>query len=95
MSSAKGLIFKSKGAKILNAHKIKVGKNFTFKRNFLIEALSIKGVTIGDNFSLGYNAIIECTVALRSVGDSFVGNNVGINHYCLSELEEKYTLEIM
>ena len=37
-------------------------------RNSLIEALSIKGVTIGDNFSLGYNAIIECTGALRSVG---------------------------
>tara|TARA_B100002019_G_C21130210_1_gene527888 strand:+ start:46 stop:738 length:693 start_codon:yes stop_codon:yes gene_type:complete len=83
LSSSKGLIFKSKGAKILNAHKIKVGKNFTLKRNSLIEALSIKGVTIGDNFSLGYNAIIECTGALRSVGDSlFVGNNVGINHYC-------------
>lgn len=49
----------------------------------LINALSYNGVEIGDNFTLGKHAIIECTGVLRNVGSSLkIGNNVGINHYC-------------
>ena len=48
-----------------------------------INGLSYEGVEIGDNFTLGKYAIIECTGVLRDVGNSLkIGNNVGINHYC-------------
>ncbi|MCC7520392.1 MAG: acyltransferase [Flavobacteriaceae bacterium] len=48
-----------------------------------INALSYDGVEIGNNFTLGKYAIIECTGVLRNVGNSIkIGNNVGINHYC-------------
>ena len=52
-------------------------------KDSLINALSYEGVEIGDNFTLGKYAIIECTGVLRNVGNSLkIGNNVGINHYC-------------
>ena len=83
IKKSKGLIFSSKGAKVFNGHKIIVGKNFTLKKNAMIDGLSKNGVKIGDNFSLGHNAFIECTGVLRAVGESLIiGDNVGINHYC-------------
>ena len=52
-------------------------------KSSLINALSYEGVEIGNNFTLGKYAIIECTGVLRNVGNSLkIGNNVGINHYC-------------
>jgi acetyltransferase-like isoleucine patch superfamily enzyme len=51
--------------------------------NSYINALSYDGVEIGNNFTLGKFAIIECTGVLRNVGNRLkIGNNVGINHYC-------------
>ena len=83
LKSSKGFVFKENRAKISFANKIRTGKNLLLKRNSHINALSNKGIVIGDNFSLGEFAIIECTGVLRSLGESLViGNNVGINHYC-------------
>lgn len=83
LKASNGLIFKEKGAKISFKNKIKCGRNLLLKRNSHIYALSNKGIVIGDNFSLGEFAIIECTGVLRSIGESLqIGNNVGINHYC-------------
>lgn len=83
LGSSKGIIFAEKGAKILFGHKVKVGKNLNLMEYSTINALSYNGVDIGDNFTLGKYAIIECTGVLRNVGDSLkIGNNVGMNHYC-------------
>src|SRR5690606_31169622 len=83
LKSSGGFIFKEKGAKISFKNKITCGKNLLLKRYSHIYALSNKGIIIGDNFSLGEFAIIECTGVLKSIGESLqIGNNVGINHYC-------------
>lgn len=80
---SKGIVFAERNAKIFYGHKIKTGKSLNLMENSIINALSYNGVEIGDNFTLGRHAIIECTGVLRNVGNSLkIGNNVGINHYC-------------
>ena len=81
--SSKGIVFAEQGAKVLFGHKIKTGSGLNLMEYSTINALSYDGVEIGDNFTLGKYAIIECTGVLRNVGNSLtIGNNVGINHYC-------------
>lgn len=78
-----GMVFAKKGSKILHGKKIVCGKNLSLGRYSLINGLSITGVTIGNNFSIGDFSTIECTGVYRAVGDSLtIGNNVGINSYC-------------
>jgi acetyltransferase-like isoleucine patch superfamily enzyme len=83
LKTSKGLVFCEKGSKIIFGHKIQCGKNLNMMEYSSINALSYDGVEIGDNFTLGKYAMIECTGVLRNVGNSIkIGNNVGINHYC-------------
>ncbi|PNQ74772.1 transferase [Hanstruepera neustonica] len=83
LKKSKGIVFAESGARIQFGHKIKAGSGLNLMKNSLINALSYDGVTIGDNFTLGKYAVIECTGVLRNVGSSLkIGNNVGINHYC-------------
>lgn len=83
LKKSKGIIFSGKGSKIQFGHKIKVGSGLNIMDFAQINALSYDGVEIGNNFTLGKYAIIECTGVLRNVGNSLIiGNNVGINHYC-------------
>ncbi len=80
---SKGIVFAEKGAKVLFGHKIKTGSGLNLMEYSTINALSYNGVFIGDNFTLGKYAMIECTGVLRNVGNTIkIGNNVGINHYC-------------
>lgn len=80
---SKGIVFAEKGAKVIFGHKITTGSGLNLMEYSTINALSYDGVEIGDNFTLGKYAIIECTGVLRNVGNSIkIGNNVGINHYC-------------
>lgn len=83
LGASKGLVFAEKGASVKFGRKIKCGKNLNLQENSSINALSQGGVEIGDNFTLGKFAMIECTGVLRNVGNSLkIGNNVGVNHYC-------------
>ncbi len=83
LKQSKGFVFAEKGAKIQFGHKIKVGSGLNLMKHSTINALSYNGVEIGNNFTLGKYAIIECTGVLRNVGSSLkIGDNVGINHYC-------------
>jgi len=80
---SRGIVFAEKGAKVLFGHKIKTGSGLNLMESSTINALSYDGVEIGNNFTLGKYAMIECTGVLRNVGASLkIGNNVGINHYC-------------
>ena len=83
LKKSKGIVFAAKGSKIQYGHKIKVGSGFNLMEHATLNALSYEGIEIGNNFTLGKYAIIECTGVLRDVGNSLkIGNNVGINHYC-------------
>ena len=93
LKSSKGFVFKEKGAKVTFANKVCCGKNLLLKRNSHINGISKQGITIGDNFSLGEYAIIECTGVLRDLGESLtIGNNVGVNHYCYIGVRGKITI---
>jgi len=83
LKRSKGVIFAQKGVRIKFGKKITVGSGLNLMEYSTINALSYDGVMIGNNFTLGKYAIIECTGVLRNVGSSLqIGNNVGINHYC-------------
>ncbi|NER18911.1 acyltransferase [Spongiivirga citrea] len=82
-ASTKGLVFAAKGANVIFSGKVSFGRNLNMGRYSLINALSVNGVKIGDNFTIGDFSIIECTGVLRGVGEGLtIGNNVGINHHC-------------
>jgi acetyltransferase-like isoleucine patch superfamily enzyme len=82
-TSKSGKIFAKKGAKIVHGRKIIFGNNVSLGRYALINGLSIRGVVIGKNFSIGDFSTIECTGIYRAVGDRLIiGDNVGINSYC-------------
>lgn len=83
LKSSKGIIFAERGAKIQFGHKVRAGSGLNLMKHSTINALSYDGVEIGNNFTLGKYAIVECTGVLRNVGSSLkIGDNVGINHYC-------------
>lgn len=74
-----GVIFLGKHTKIKHAHKISLGKTIVIEDFVEINALSKKGITIGNNVTIKKNSIIECTGVLREIGEGLViGNNVGI-----------------
>lgn len=81
--SKSGRVFAKKGAKIIHGRKTICGNNLSLGRYALINGLSIRGVVIGKNFSIGDFSTIECTGVYRAVGDSLtIGDNVGVNSYC-------------
>jgi acetyltransferase-like isoleucine patch superfamily enzyme len=83
LHKSKGLIFAGKGAKVLFPNNIICGRNLNLMENSCINALCKRKIKIGDNFTLGKYAFIECTGVLRNVGEALmIGNNVGINHFC-------------
>lgn len=83
LKQSRGFVFAGKGAKVQFGHKVKAGSGLNLMAHATLNALSYDGVEIGNNFTLGKYAIIECTGVLRNVGNSLkIGNNVGINHYC-------------
>ena len=93
LKKSKGIILASRGSKIQFGHKIKVGSGFNLMEYATLNALSYDGVEIGNNFTLGKYAIIECTGVLRNVGNSLkIGNNVGINHYCFIGVRGNITI---
>ena len=55
--------------------------------NVEINALSRKGIVLGDNVSIHRNTVIECTGVLRELGEGLIiGNNVGIAQNCFIQV---------
>lgn len=80
LQSHTGHLFLGKKVKIKNPKLISIGKNCTIEDYCYIQALSKKGITIGDNFKLGRNSIIECTGVIEELGEKLtIGDNVGIS----------------
>ncbi len=52
-----------------------------------INALSKKGIVMGDNVSIHRQTIIECTGVIRELGEGLtIGNNVGIAQNCFIQV---------
>jgi len=77
-----GLIFIGRGVKIRGGKSLSLGRNAALHDHVRIDARSRVGVTIGDNFTLRENSVIECTGVLRFPGESLtIGNNVGVSQF--------------
>lgn len=82
-----GFFFKGKNCVIKYHRKIQLGKSVFFGENVYINALSKRGIRIGNNFSLHRNSIIDCTGVINNLGEELViGNNVGFSFNCLIQV---------
>ena len=77
------LVFVGKKSKIKMNKKIKLGKGVNIGENVVIDALSKKGVIIGNNVRIGDYTRILCTGSLKKLGVGFkIGDNCGIGDSC-------------
>ena len=77
------LVFIGKRSKIKMNKKIKLGKGVNIGENVVIDAMSKKGVIIGNNVRIGDYTRILCTGSLKKLGVGFkIGDNCGIGENC-------------
>ncbi len=85
--SSAGLMFIGRQCKIKYCHKIRAGKTIIIGDNVEINALSIEGITLGNNVTILRNTVIECTGNIKNMGEGLViGNNVGIAQNCFIQV---------
>lgn len=88
-----GLIFLGRHTKIRYCHRISLGKTISIGDNVEINALSKKGIVMGNNISIHRNTIIECTGVIRELGEGLVvGNNVGFAENCFIQVRGNVTI---
>ena len=76
-------IFIDSKCKIICKNKIYFNGVVTFDRNSYVDALSKKGITFGQNISIGMNTTIICSGTMKDIGEGLiVGNNVGLGTHC-------------
>lgn len=93
LGSSAGLLFLGRRCRIRHKSHIHLGKTIIIGDNVEINALSIDGVRIGNNFSIHRNSIIECTGVIRNIGIGLViGDNVGIAQNCFIQVRGKVTI---
>lgn len=62
--------------------KFRFESNLSIDRNCYIDALSINGIKMGKNVSIGKFTTIECSGSLKNIGKGLiVGNNVGLGSH--------------
>ncbi|NRR91473.1 acyltransferase [Winogradskyella undariae] len=75
-----GFFFKGKHVQIKHSHLFRAGKNLILGDNVSINALSKKGITLGDNVTIERNGTIIGTGVIANKGEGVsIGNNTGIN----------------
>lgn len=90
----KGLTFVERRVSIKHKHLVSFGKSVFLGEDVEINALSKKGVVLGDNVSVHRGTVIDCTGGIRSIGEGIViGNSVGFSPYCYIQVRGKVTIE--
>jgi acetyltransferase-like isoleucine patch superfamily enzyme len=80
-------LFVGRGVRLRAAHRIRCGRAVTLEDGVVIDALSRRGVVLGDNVTIKRGTIIECTGVLRELGDGIeIGSNVGITQNCFIQV---------
>jgi acetyltransferase-like isoleucine patch superfamily enzyme len=78
-----GTTFVGRNVRIRNARSLILGRSVSIHDHVYIDALSQKGVSIGNNVTIREHTIIECTGVLRYPGEGItIGDDVGISQYC-------------
>lgn len=79
MIKNKGLFFLSPGATVKCRSRLRVGRSVTIERKCYIDALSVEGIILGNNVSVGVGTKIEGTGNLQFLGKGMkVGSHVGL-----------------
>lgn len=79
-----GIIFISPDVIIRGKSKFHVGRGTTTDRGCYIDAMSLEGITFGNNVSVGKYTTIECTGSITNIGKGLkVGHNVGMGTHGL------------
>lgn len=87
LKGSKGYLFLGKNVKIRSKKKLTLGRSNIIGDNVEINALSKRGVILGDNVSILKNTIIECTGVIRNIGEGLIiGDNVGIAQNCFIQV---------
>ncbi len=77
-------VFVSPSSKIICSSKLKFGRNLNIGYRCYVDALSVEGITCGDNVSMGMYTTIWLTGSLRRIGNCIrIGNNVGLGTHGL------------
>lgn len=75
-------LFAGSGVKISYKSKLKIGKGCTLGTGVVIDALSKKGVVIGNFVTVPSNTYIRCTGVFSDLGEGLViGSNTGLGHF--------------
>lgn len=94
LKDKKGIIFLGKHVKFRAKYKISLGNSVIIGDYVEINALSKRGVKIGNNVSILKNTVIECTGVIRSLGEGIeIGNNVGIAQNCFIQVRGKVRID--
>ena len=75
-----GFIFIGRNVKIRHANNFKSGSGLIVAANVYINALSVNGISLGDNVTIQRGSTIICTGVIRNLGEGInIGDNVGLN----------------
>ncbi len=87
LKKSEGILFVGKGCQLKHKHKISLGKTVTIDDGVEINALSRRGVMIGNNVTIKKNTIIECTGVIRELGEGIrIGEHTGISQNCFIQV---------
>ena len=87
LGQSSGLFLVGKRCSFKFRHKIELGRSVTIEDGVTINALSRKGVKIGNNVSILRNTEIDCTGVMRAIGEGLeIGDNVGIAQNCFIQV---------
>ncbi|PJJ84078.1 acyltransferase [Mucilaginibacter auburnensis] len=79
LKSSSGLVFMGIGVKVRHAYQLSAGKNLILDDNVSINALSAKGIKLGDHVSIARDSILFCTGVIAQQGSGItIGNRTGI-----------------
>lgn len=74
--------FVGKRVQILHANRLRVGRSVTLEDDVVIDALSRRGVYLGDNVSISRYTVIKATGVMNRLGEGFeIGANSNLGHY--------------
>ena len=94
LKKSSGILFVGRRTKIKFCRKISIGRSVQLGDNVAINALSKKGISLGNNVSILSGTIIECTGVLSNLGEGLkIGNNVGIAQNCFIQVRGEVIIE--
>ncbi|MGM0162555.1 glycosyltransferase [Enterococcus sp. DIV1059_2] len=77
------IFFIGKKVKMYCLSRIEIGKGVTIGDNTILDALSINGLKLGANSSIGSSSIIRCSGNLKEIGKGFIlGENSSLADNC-------------